>query len=131
MKRATMIAGAVASFAFFAPLQADAARCKQGSIYRPSIGVCVSKASAQRAGIYRPRIAKASIRHRGKRTRAPIVRKVELARAHPEQPPIVRPARILPEIPELTPDERLRLQLHVWLGPEGSDRRRQLEETTP
>lgn len=33
---------------------AEAARCPLGEIYRPSRGVCVSKASAINAGIYRP-----------------------------------------------------------------------------
>lgn len=49
------------------PLSAEAARCKQGAIYRPSVGACVSKQSAMHAGIYRPRVAKASIRHRAKK----------------------------------------------------------------
>jgi hypothetical protein len=38
---------------------AEAARCKQGQIYRPSLGVCQSKAAAIRQGVYRaPRKAK-------------------------------------------------------------------------
>ena len=63
--RNVLIAAALA--AWLAPSAADAARCKQGQIYRPSQGVCVSKVSAMRAGIYRPRVAKASIRHRVKK----------------------------------------------------------------
>ena len=50
-----------------APSPADAARCAYGKVYRPSLGVCQSKAVAQRAGVYRQRYAKASIRHRHKR----------------------------------------------------------------
>lgn len=52
---------------------AEAARCPQGQIYRPSQGVCVSKASAIRAGIYRPRTAKARTRDRV-RKRPPVER---------------------------------------------------------
>ena len=65
MTRSLLLAAALA--AWLAPSAAEAARCKQGQIYRPSQGVCVSKAAAQRAGIYRPRVAKASIRHRVKK----------------------------------------------------------------
>lgn len=77
--RLAILAGA----AFLAlPTAAEAARCAKGSIYRPSVGVCVSKASAIRAGIYRPRHAKASIKHRAKK-RPP----VERASAPPPSPP--------------------------------------------
>lgn len=38
---------------------ADAARCKYGQIYRPSLETCMSKASAMRAGIFRARPSKA------------------------------------------------------------------------
>lgn len=73
MKRSTYIAAAVASFAFFAPLDASAARCPQGYIYRPSMGVCQwGKTYARQA---RARYAKASIRHRTKR---PPVRRAAL-----------------------------------------------------
>lgn len=32
---------------------AEAARCKKGQVYRPSLGVCQSKQAAVRAGVYR------------------------------------------------------------------------------
>jgi hypothetical protein len=34
---------------------AEAARCSKGKIYRPSLGVCQSKQTAIRQGVYRPR----------------------------------------------------------------------------
>lgn len=49
-----------ASFAFMNV--AEAARCPQGEIYRPSRGVCVSKTSAINAGIYRPGVRRQSVR---------------------------------------------------------------------
>lgn len=60
---------------------AEAARCKQGMIYRPSVGVCVSKASAMRAGVYRARYAKASLKHRYKRPARSNVQKAQIAPA--------------------------------------------------
>ncbi|MFN3891946.1 MAG: hypothetical protein ACK4MV_16245 [Beijerinckiaceae bacterium] len=81
MNRSTYIAAALASLSYFLPLQAEAARCSSGAIYYRSAGVCISKASAIRAGVYRPRHAKASVKHRVKK-RPP----VERAKA---QPPIV------------------------------------------
>lgn len=37
---------------------ADAARCRLGQVYRPSIGVCQSKQVAARQGVYWPRAKK-------------------------------------------------------------------------
>lgn len=73
MKRSTYVAAVIAAFAFFAPLDASAARCLQGYIYRPSLGVCQLKATYARQA--RVRYAKASIRHRYKR---PPVRRAAL-----------------------------------------------------
>lgn len=102
MKRLTYIAAAIASFAFFSPLQpAEAARCAYGKVYRPSIGVCQHKAAAVRAGVYRPRYAKASVRHRYKR------------------PPVRRAA--LPVV--------VTFEHHVYNW--AYDNRRLIEETTP
>ena len=74
MKTQSSLLIAAALAAWLAPSAAEAARCKQGSIYRPSQGVCVSKASAMRAGIYRPRIAKASIRYRHRTKKPPVIK---------------------------------------------------------
>lgn len=61
---------------------AEAARCPQGSIYRPTQGVCISKASALRAGIYRPRSIKAK-----PQKRAPAKRTTRSEYASPYPPP--------------------------------------------
>jgi hypothetical protein len=51
---------------------AEAARCKQGYIYRPSVGVCQTKAAAVRQGVYRKRVVK-----RKARPAAPVMLPVE------------------------------------------------------
>lgn len=38
-----------------APAAEAAARCKPGQIYRTTQGVCISKATAIRQGVYKPR----------------------------------------------------------------------------
>jgi hypothetical protein len=66
-----LLAPAIIAAALLAPVDAEAARCPSGSIYRQSAGVCQTRASAQRAGvkIYPTRSAKASTRHRYKRSK--------------------------------------------------------------
>jgi len=65
---------------------ADAARCAYGKVYRPSLGVCQSKAAAQRAGVYRPRYAavrlKHRVKHRVKKLRRPRIVVVETYADH-------------------------------------------------
>lgn len=61
-------APAIIAAALLAPVDAEAARCPSGSIYRQSAGVCQTRASAQRAGV-RIYSSKASTRHRDKRSR--------------------------------------------------------------
>ena len=96
------IAAAIACFAYFAPLQAEAARCSSGKVYRPSAGVCVSKASAIRAGVYKPRYAKASVKHRHKRPSVERAARVKIASSDP--------------VPSLRCDElcKLKINLHAW-----------------
>lgn len=77
MKPSTYAAAAIASFAWFIPVQADAARCPAGYVYRASAHVCQTKAKAQRAGV---RIySRASTRHRYKRQKAPPVQRAQQA----------------------------------------------------
>jgi hypothetical protein len=66
MKPIIIAAGIAAAWAIPAP--AEAARCPAGNIYRVTHGVCVSKSAASKQGIYKPRKAKASTRHRHRRT---------------------------------------------------------------
>ena len=88
--RGIIIASALAGAAFLAlPMEAEAARCKQGKIYRPSLGICMGKQTAARQGV-RVRHAKASIRHRYKRPpvkRASNVQKMQIAPAVVAYPP--------------------------------------------
>lgn len=100
MKSSFYIAAALASTAFLSPIQAEAARCAKGLVYRPSINVCVSKASAIRAGIYRARIVKrAPVKQRAKKP------PVEHASTAPD-PVVYGPFGALISIPE-TPASRL------------------------
>lgn len=116
MNRALFLAAPIACFAFFAPLQADAARCKSGQVFRPSAGACVSKASAIRAGVYRPQYAKASTRHRYKRQAPRRSSRVELARLPRAQAVAPRPiARPLPIDPAAIERPRLVEPRPVWL----------------
>jgi hypothetical protein len=61
-------APAIIAAALLAPVDAEAARCPSGSIYRQSAGVCQTRASAQRAGV-RIYSSRASTRHRYKRSK--------------------------------------------------------------
>ena len=63
-----LLAPAIIAAALLAPVDAEAARCPSGSIYRQSAGVCQTRASAQRAGV-RIYSSKASTRHRYKRSK--------------------------------------------------------------
>lgn len=69
---------------------AEAARCKQGYIYRPSVGVCQTKAAAARQGIRTKRYVKRVIKRPvprltyqqhveqwAKRNRTAIIKKLE------------------------------------------------------
>ena len=47
----------------FGPGAAEAARCPQGKIYRPSLGVCQTKQAAIRQGVYRPRPKAVKVRY--------------------------------------------------------------------
>ncbi|MDP2358698.1 MAG: hypothetical protein Q8M31_21945 [Beijerinckiaceae bacterium] len=102
------IAAALASFAILAPTAAEAARCKQGQIYRVSQGVCVSKASAIRAGVYRPRVKK----------RAPSIRNSRIDRSIA---PAIASLRVTPQIQH-------EINLRAWLT---AERRRMIAETMP
>jgi hypothetical protein len=84
--RAVLLVLALAAGLYALP--AEAARCPSGQVYRPSVGVCQSKAAAARQGVYKPRVARASIRHRLKRAPAPRPRvtRVLRARAQPAMP---------------------------------------------
>ena len=61
MKTLICIAGSIAALVLFAPV-AEAARCPQGYIYRPSKGVCQYKPTYTRQ-------ARASVKHRYKRAK--------------------------------------------------------------
>lgn len=74
-----MIFAASAALLLALPTAAEAARCPNGLIYRPTAKVCVSKASAIRAGIYRSRYAKARMNDRAK-NRPPIERAAVMPR---------------------------------------------------
>lgn len=87
-------------------------RCPLGKIYRPSQGVCQSKAAAIRQGVYRPRKAKR-------------VRSYQRARSRPQEAPIRAAVIERDSVPDLPVDAKARfhLELHKWLTPE---RRREL-----
>jgi hypothetical protein len=106
--RTAYITAALASFAVMAPIQAEAARCKQGQVLRASLGVCVSKAAAIRAGVYKPRVKK----------RPPAIRKSRIARS------------VAPAIPSLRVTPQIQHEIHVrtWLT---AERRRMIAETMP
>jgi hypothetical protein len=77
--------------------------CGPGKVWRPSMGICQWKATAVRAGVYRPRVARASIKHRYKRPpvkRASIVQKAQTA-----------PASSMQEVHKITPTDA-----PAWVG---------------
>jgi hypothetical protein len=100
---------------------ADAARCKQGQVYRPSIGVCQSKATAARQGVRSKRYARASIKHRYKR---PPLKRASMQKVHrieEEIGPVKAPPPTPPwrqPIPALNCDELCQLQiaLPLWVA---------------
>lgn len=100
MKPSIYIAGAVASFAFFAPLQAEAARCPQGYLFRPSQNICQLKAQA-------PRHVRAKKATRSEARRARIeARKARIAAARAKRAPVV--AR------ETAPDVAAMARTPIW-----------------
>lgn len=86
-----------------APAPADAARCAYGKVYRPSMGVCQAKASAIRAGVYKPRYAKARLKHRVKKTRAPKLVVVETYADHVWNWAYYNRAMLIETAPEMKP----------------------------
>jgi hypothetical protein len=91
-----------AALTALAPAAAEAARCPKGQIYRVSHGICQSKATAIRQGVYRPRAQK------------PRVRVARLHRAHTNHVPRP-PRREAVEIPGFQSNDALRLQLWRWI----------------
>jgi hypothetical protein len=108
---AGMFYGAIAGGA----TSAEAARCPLGQIYRPSASICVSKASAMRAGVYRVRYARASLKHRYKRPARSNVQKAQTASASSMQE-VHKIPRAVEAIPSLRCDElcQLAINLHTW-----------------
>lgn len=94
---------------------AEAARCPLGQVYRPSASICVSKASAMRAGVYRVRYARASLKHRYKRPARSNVQKAQIAPESSMQD-VHRIPRAGEAIPSLRCDElcQLAINLHTW-----------------
>jgi hypothetical protein len=102
---------------------AEAARCAKGSIWRPSLGVCQSKARAAQAGVYRPRVARANISIKWRYKRPPVKRasNVQKAQIAPESSiqkvhGTAAIPRALESVPSLRCDElcQLQINLHTW-----------------
>lgn len=58
-----LLAIGVGAFLLIGSNAAEAARCPQGKIYRPSMGVCQSKQAAIRDGAYRSRPKKVRVKY--------------------------------------------------------------------
>ena len=114
MKGIWIAAALVGGLAGLTPVTPAEARvgCGPGNIYRPSLGRCVSKASAQRAGIYRS--------SRVKRVRA--YKRPTVRTARPQER---APAAVVSEPADLrvTPAIMQQIHLRAWL----TDERREQE----
>jgi hypothetical protein len=103
--RLLMIGTAFAAAYAFMPVTAEAAKCRYGQIYRPSLGICQAKGTKAAKAVYRPRAAYRAPKYR---VRLPARQRAIVARTEAIQKPA-------PVAREDAVKAQAKLQQELWI----------------